>query len=125
MQYLVSTTKTQGQRKNDFHNTDEKEILRFTSECDGERIDGKCGCRRSMAGVNSHKATTTFEVVEGDIDLLRIIIDYYHNSLGKFISHLECEEYAVEDSRILSTVADAFPVGAIIERRGSKFVMRE
>ena len=50
MKLLVATTKTQGQRKNDFCWVPEDEIVQFAFVCDGEKIDGSCGCRRSMSG---------------------------------------------------------------------------
>jgi hypothetical protein len=53
MKLLVSTTETQGQRKNDFCFVPEGEILVFAFECDRDRgnPDGPCGCARSMSGV--------------------------------------------------------------------------
>ena len=38
---------------------EEGELVRFATECDGERVDGRCGCRRSMTGMSTLKATTT------------------------------------------------------------------
>ena len=123
MKYLVSTTKTQGVRKNDFSHADKGEILTFPTECDGESIDGGCGCRRSLVGVNTLKATTTFEVVDDDVNLVDEVLKYYR-SYGDMLTHLEMMEFTDEDARIISTVANAFPVGAIVERRCNKFVER-
>ena len=57
MKILVGTTETQGRRKNDFCYTKEGEVLCFHLECDGETVDGSCGCKRSMSGVDTNKAT--------------------------------------------------------------------
>jgi hypothetical protein len=59
MKVFVSTKDGQGIRNNDFSWTNEGELVKFALECDGEKIDGKCGCRRSMSGFDTHKATTT------------------------------------------------------------------
>src|SRR5262245_27740329 len=59
---LVATPQTQAQRRNDFCWCDEDEPVRFALACDGERVDGPCGCRRSMTGTSTLKATTTFRV---------------------------------------------------------------
>src|SRR5688572_27701467 len=59
---LTATPRTQGYRSNDFCFTTASEIVMFGSECDGESIDGSCGCRRSLVGLDSLKSTTTFLV---------------------------------------------------------------
>ena len=49
MKVLVATRNTQGQRGNDFCFVPEGEIVAFpAAECTGEKIDGSCGCRRSV-----------------------------------------------------------------------------
>ena len=69
MKILVATKETQGFRDSDFSWAREGELVRFDSECDRDknRIDGGCGCRRSMVGLETGRATTTFKVVEMDI----------------------------------------------------------
>jgi len=64
MKVLVATEETQGHRKTDFCWTEEGELVFFGSECTRETIDGECGCRRSLCGLRTRKATTTFRVVE-------------------------------------------------------------
>lgn len=56
MKVMVATREGQGFRENDFSWTKENELVGFTSECDGETIDGNCGCRRSMSGFDTHTA---------------------------------------------------------------------
>ena len=67
MKVLVATNEGQKQRKNDFSHTTEGEFVKFGFECDGETVDGNCGCKRGMVGFDTLKATTTFKVTEKDI----------------------------------------------------------
>lgn len=120
MKLFVATSETQGQRKNDFNFCNEGEILSFPFECDGEKIDGPCGCRRSLAGLDSKKATTTMRVAN-------ILAGEFIN---KLVDHLikgwsypleEAEDRALNEIRMIQQMAAQFPEGAIVERRGNKF----
>jgi hypothetical protein len=63
MNVLVATSLTQGWRDNDFCWTVEDELVAFPPlDCEGGSIDDGCGCRRSVAGVASHRATTPIKV---------------------------------------------------------------
>src|SRR5207244_6778058 len=73
LKLLVATTKTQGQRKNDFCHATEGEILRVGMQCDRERVDGQCGCRRCLVGLQSGKGTTTFMAVEKEITAAQLL----------------------------------------------------
>lgn len=64
MKLLVSTTKTQGHRANDFCWLPEGEIVYEGFKCGSGYADDECGCRRSLAGVTTHKASTTFIVAD-------------------------------------------------------------
>jgi hypothetical protein len=65
MKVLTATSQTQGWRENDFCWTVEGELVFFPQiECGRGTIDDDCGCRRSMAGLVSHRATTTMKVTE-------------------------------------------------------------
>ncbi len=60
----------------------EDEPVKFTAECDTDNnnIDGTCGCRRSMTGMITGKATTTFKVIEMEMigeELLKLIRKSY------------------------------------------------
>ena len=57
MRVLVATKKTQKQRENDFSFVPENELLYFGSQCSGEKVDGSCGCKRSLVGVKCLMAT--------------------------------------------------------------------
>ena len=65
MKVLVATNETQGARENDFCWTVEGELVFIPPiECGRGYVDDNCGCRRSMAGMVSWRATTTVKVVE-------------------------------------------------------------
>jgi hypothetical protein len=65
MKVLTASNQTQGWRDNDFSWTVEGELVVFPPiECGRGTIDDSCGCRRSMAGLVSHRATTTIKVAE-------------------------------------------------------------
>ncbi len=120
---FVATSETQGRRKNDFCFTDADELVRFTSECDGESIDGRCGCRRSLVGMNSLKATTTFRVVQVPIDednLVARLQNYYAKS--GFVDLPE-SEIRIEAQELIR-LASAFVPGTILEKRGDQVVAR-
>lgn len=126
MRLLVSTKKTQGKRKNDFCWVDEGEIVTFAFECDREEIDGTCGCRRALTGVKSRKATTTFEVAELKItkaDLIEILAASYMEA--GFAKDIPAAKKAVkEDADELISLANSFPVGTVLEKRGNELKVR-
>ena len=66
MKVLTATSRTQGQRGNDFHWCIEGELVHFGMVCatDHADPDGGCGCGRAFAGLNSHRATTTAMIRE-------------------------------------------------------------
>ena len=122
---LASTKKSQGKRKNDFSFVPEDELVVFGTECSGEAIDGQCGCRRSMTGMESRLATTTLKVIEIDLTgeqyerlVLKTLRDAGFGDLPGI------EEQAMRDARGLLDVVNHFPVGSILEKRGNKFVVR-
>jgi hypothetical protein len=125
---FISTLETQGTRKNDFSHTFGGEILRFHFECDGETVDGKCGCRRSLTGVESSKSTTTMMAVDSDLTEGQLMYEIL-NSLIKSgwykKDDVEGEKAARQQAKELIRIAAAFPNSAIIEKRGAKFAMRK
>jgi len=126
MKLLVSTKKTQGKRKNDFCWVDDGEIVTFAFECDREEIDGTCGCRRALTGVKSRKATTTFEVAELKItkaDLIEVLAASYMEA--GFAKDIPAAKKAVkEDADELISLANSFPVGTVLEKRGNELQVR-
>ncbi|KNZ68650.1 hypothetical protein Tfer_2741 [Thermincola ferriacetica] len=124
MKILVATTETQGQRKSDFCFVPEGEIVTFGFECDSDKdnIDGGCGCRRSMVGIDCLRATTTCKVA--DVRLTkRQYIQKIQASLNKsgFGRIIDTKKEAEE----LLRIANCFPVGAVVEKRGSVFQVRK
>ena len=127
MKVLVATEETQGHRNTDFCWTEEGELVSFGTECTGETIDGECGCRRSLCGVWTRKATTTFRVVEreelspgGLVSLLAagLVSGHFYETREK------ARPAAEEDASRLAALAAAYPEGAILERRGDRFLER-
>lgn len=118
MKLLICTNKGQGKRNNDFCWTNEGEIAIFGMECSRERLDGACGCRRSMVGIDTRKATTTVEVAEVDMDhegfKQRIRTSEIKAGFGEpSEERIELMALTVEDE------AEPWPIGTILERRAS------
>jgi len=128
MKVLVATKEAQGQRKNDYSFVPEGELVCFGFECDGEGIDGSCGCRRGMGGMVSHTATTTFKVA----DLPMTVADFEAALLREKVSGGWIKEpvsdkdrgWVHTDAVELLRLADAFPVGVVLEKRGAKIRAR-
>lgn len=123
MKVFIATQKGQGKRPNDFFWTTEGELVRFGMECHGEDADGPCGCRRSMVGMVSKKSTTTFTVQDR------------HMSLHEYAETLDASDKAAgfrftdEDNYAgafrLLMVAERFPVGSVLEKRGDYIMERK
>ena len=126
MKLLVATTETQGQRNNDFCFVPEGEIVHhYTLECDGEAIDGVCGCRRSMSGLKCYKGTTTMKCVDVEIteaELKGLIFDFYCK--GWKMSLIDATKAGEVEGAELMRLAGYFAVGAIVEKRGSNLQVR-
>lgn len=122
MHILVTTHKLQGERKNDFCWSFDGEPVVFGMECDGERVDGSCGCRRSMVGVFSHVGTTTFEVVEMDMRPSRykaaLLAGFVSSGWGKLYTRRELLKAVNDDYADLTRFAEAFKVSTVLEKRG-------
>jgi hypothetical protein len=120
MKALVATYQTQGTRKNDFFWTKAGELVTFGFECDGETIDGGCGCKRSMVGTLSHKATTTFSVV----DFGRMTEREYRREINKAYKEMGFEKAPKGTIENLLEIAGQHTHGTVLERRGNKFNVR-
>jgi hypothetical protein len=126
MKLLVATSKGQGKRKNDFNFCNEGEIVTFAFECDGESIDGSCGCRRSMSGVENRKSTTTMKVIESSMtkeDVAEAIYNSLEKGWGNMMGKEWCRRTAIKDTNDLLKIASTFKVGDVVEKRG-KFQKR-
>jgi hypothetical protein len=94
-------------------------------ECGRESIDDDCGCRRSMAGVASHRATTTIKVVdreELDPDIYFTLISKGLSDQGYVTKELmrnpNVNEWLDDITNELLAMAGAFAVETVLERRG-------
>ena len=123
MKILVSTKEKQGNRKNDFCFTDDREYVKFGMECDRETLDGHCGCKRSMVGVKTLKATTTFKVAEENITMMEYI-KILSDSDKKAGWNSQISE-VMKDAEELYRIASIFKLGTILEKRGTKIGVRK
>lgn len=127
MKILVGTKETQGRRASDFSFVDEGDPVTFAMECDRDKndVDGGCGCRRAMAGIRNGKATTTFKIVESDMDadqLFEALCDHYVES--GWGARESIEEYAKDDLQHLQQIVDNFQEGYVLEKRGDYIQVR-
>lgn len=129
MKILVATKATQNFRSNDFSWANNDEIVHFGSECDGGSIDGKCGCRRSMTGIDSRKGTTTMRVIDSDISMAQLAYRISNSmiSAGYYEKSEASDAFndAKKEAAELVRIASCFPVDSIIEKRGNKFAQRK
>lgn len=128
MKVFVATKQTQGTRKNDYSHTTDGELVYVSgNECDGESVDGHCGCRRGFSGMTSLRATTTAIVEERECDVpslargLRETLKGWERSEDS--PHGFDEEYmeawALEIAEDIKRVAGHFQVGDVVEKRGN------
>jgi len=124
MKVMVATDEKQGKRKNDFCHTKKGELVKFGFECDGESVDGSCGCRRSFAGFETHKASTTAEVVDKEITREEYR-DLFCDALKQegWLEGLSPEDVDEELDELIKT-AKVFETGSIIEKRGDSIQVR-
>lgn len=123
MRVLVSTKKMQKQRENDFCFVPENELLFFGLQCSGEKVDGSCGCRRSLCGVKCLKATTTMKVASSKLDE-EGLAEAIHRAWkkGGWVSSLEDKRArgrARKMAKEISSIAKKHRVGTILERRAT------
>ncbi len=126
---LVATKETQGQRKNDFFWATEGEPVVSGHACDGEDIDGGCGCRRSMIGTDSRKATTTVKVAiinKTPKEYAEIIKKYYKDSgwAEAYRTEVKLDEVVNREANELLKIAQMFEVGQVLEIRGDEMHTR-
>ena len=123
MKVFIVTRDGQDARQSDFCDAGEGELLTFAVECDRDEddCDGKCGCRRSLLGLTSGGATTTFTVAELPLSANEYeerVVAYFAGK-GWFVANdLEVAEIFREDAKMLLEEAKRFPVGAVLEKRG-------
>jgi hypothetical protein len=132
MKVLTATSDTQGWRDNDFCWTVEGELVFLVPfECARGFVDDDCGCRRSMAGLASHRATTTMKVVERD-DLdpdtyFALTADGLHSQgyvKEALLDNPNVVAWVRELADELIDVAASWPAGTVLERRGDVIAAR-
>jgi len=119
MKVLLATKDGQGGRENDFCFCEEGELVSFPlMECANESLDGHCGCRRSLAGLTSGKGTTTFKVVELDIELQQYVWEMAESIKRAHHMMIEPNPIAVLSPALeMLRAANRFETGTILERR--------
>ena len=121
---FVATDETQGTRKNDFCFATVGELVHFATECDGEPVDGSCGCRRAVAGMDSFMATTTFKVAALPMSVAELTDalerSYRASGWGAILNR----DFAVTEATQLLELAAGFPVGTVLEKRGRRICSR-
>ncbi len=129
MKTIVLTKETQGQRENDFFWGVEGELAYFGFECDTDKrnIDGGCGCRRSFSGLRTTKASTTAEV--------KNVLTPEWLWKWRYRRHLRkgwnmTDRFAIMDAtdeqfERVKKIADKYPVGTILEKRGKTIKERK
>ena len=128
MKILVATKATQGKRTNDFSFATEGEpVMIPVMECDGEPVDGHCGCRRAMAGLESHSATTTVKVVERDLTPRRLELlirkSWQQAGWAKLVG-ARIEGHARDEAQRLIRLAQAMRLHGVYGRRGESMEFR-
>ena len=132
MKALVATKERQGWRKDDFCHCNEGEFVTWGFECDGERADMPCACRRSLVGFDTSRATTTFKVVTVELtpEGLAGLLEGKLTREGWLSPEHSAEENGdflmgqVEDTVRLWAGFAGCPDGAVVERRGDRFLER-
>lgn len=134
MKVLLATKRSVGRisKKLDFCHATESELVTYGSECDGERWNGGCGCKRALVGLVSRKATVAFEVADRPEVTESSLRDAVRAHLleGGWIgdSEKDDEEFVkgllTDTIRLYSSLAHV-PSGTVVGRKGSKFYVRE
>ncbi len=129
MRLLVATRRGQGARPGDFSSCEAGELVMPPVHACDEPVDGPCGCRRSLVGFRTHRATTTIEVADVPLamdDLCAMV----RESLSE-AGWLGCVDDAEVADRWVSDIAwelvqagARFAVGTVLERRGRTLQVR-
>jgi len=91
-------------------------------ECSAGKPDDRCGCKRSLDGLESGKGTTTFEVVLMDTseeELTQRVVAR-PSSIAPFISFNLAARHVRDSLR----VAAQLDIGKVYERRGLRVLER-
>lgn len=125
MRVLVATSRTNGAVATDYDFCVEGELVYMQQPCADDEQDPEhspCGCGRGFAGTNSHRATTTAEVVECPLSEAEIR-EAVRSSLeaGGWIDPTRMQPHLAkwivdETLETIAEVAAHFPVGSVVRR---------
>lgn len=130
MRVLVATRRTNGTLPGDYDYCVEGEIVYLQEPCARDRQDpdrGGCGCGRGFAGTNSHRATTTAEVIDSELDesdvreALRSSLEAGGWLDPTLIPADQASRMVGESMAYMSRIAEHFPVGSVVRRRVSMY----
>lgn len=130
MRVLAATRRTNGTASGDYDYCVEGEIVYMQEPCALDRQDPDrrgCGCGRGFAGTNSHRATTTAEVIDSELDEsdVRKALRSSLEAGGWLDPALVAPEHATQLVEELvadmSRVALHFAVGSVVRRRLSTY----
>jgi hypothetical protein len=123
---LVATTRTQGARDSDFITCSPQELVDITAACAHDPSDpGACWHCHAFTGLDTRRATTTAEVAERAMS----VDDYIAAHLASLRraglpDSPRVRRWAREAAREMLRIAAAFPVGAVVDRRGDTIEQR-
>jgi hypothetical protein len=125
LKVFVATRRTQGRRDNDFAHHDSPELVDLARTCDQDTAESAYGCGRAFTGLSSGKVTTTAEVVERDLTLVQFR-NVVHRSLvaAGFDDAPELRRAAEQSADEMVRIAESWPVGTVVERRGGDIIVR-
>jgi hypothetical protein len=109
---LVATKEGQNKTKGDFSWANEGELVTFGSVCCNSE---RCGCGRSMTGVETRKSTTTFLVKRkmiGRDDLIRLLAESHAAAFN--LSADTASLHAREDADEILRIAEKFSEGTVL-----------
>ena len=123
MKLLTATNRTQGYRANDFDWCIKGELVHIGDVCaaDREDPDGRCGCGRSFAGLNSHQATTTAMIRDVPGFTVADFVEALRSSLDQ--QGWDPSD-AAREAAALCRLAGRFPAGTVLERRLDRIAVR-
>ncbi len=125
MKVLVATSETNGDRKNDFCFTEELELVHLPLiECDSEEPDGRCGCKRAFCGLNTHRATTTAQVVDLNIDDNEYLMLFSNGLKTSEWEDFISDKWIQEEVTFMLDLANKFDSGTIVGRCGDAIISR-
>lgn len=128
MKVFVATRDGQGARESDFCDAEEGEVLYWSMECDrdNEEIDGDCGCRRSLWGLETGGVTTTFAVIDLPLPaewFAERVVEVM-SSKGWFERDDEEADLYRADANMMLELAGEFTEGVIMEKRDEMMQFR-